>query len=68
MTFASLFSPCFLFGHEEPIKALKGKQLLWVCPRCVRTLGVILPNQRLKVKKEQGRLKVVSSALRSRRA
>ena len=44
-----LMSPC-LFSHEDPIKVVRGKKLVLVCPRCLGDLTVVLPGQRLKVK------------------
>lgn len=52
MTLARLFSPC-LFGHQDPIKVLRGKQLYFQCPRCQQDFGVVLPKQKLKLRKEK---------------
>lgn len=50
MTWARLFSPCWL-GHEPPIKVLKGRTLLLVCPRCQVVLRKPLAHQRLRLRK-----------------
>lgn len=51
MNWRSWLSPCLLTGHEEPIKVLRGKKLHFECPNCQQDLGVVLPQQKLKVKK-----------------
>lgn len=52
MRLRDLFSVC-LFGHaEDPIKVLKGKRLHFECVRCHQDLGVILPKQKFKQRKE----------------
>ena len=52
MTWARLFSPCWL-GHEEPIKVLKGRVLSFECSRCQANLGAVLPGQRFRVRKDK---------------
>jgi hypothetical protein len=47
MNWPRLFSPC-LFGHAEPLKAMRGKVFVWECSRCLQTLRKPLPHQRLK--------------------
>jgi hypothetical protein len=50
MTWARLFSPCWL-GHEAPIKVLRGKVLSFECSRCCADLGPVLPGQRYRPRK-----------------
>lgn len=50
MRLSQLFSVC-LFGHDDPIKVLKGKKLHFECSRCHQDLGIVLPKQKLKVRK-----------------
>lgn len=61
-----LFTACVL-GHDEPIKVLrrkivKGKPILvmsFECPRCHQDLGVVLPHQKLKTRKDPKPLTLV---------
>jgi hypothetical protein len=50
MTWARLFSPCWL-GHEEPIKVLRGRVLSFECPQCCSDLGPVLPGQHYRARK-----------------
>lgn len=45
MIFSRLLSPCLLWGHDEPIREIKDKQLTFVCPRCCQEVGIVLPDQ-----------------------
>ena len=52
MTWARLFSPCWL-GHAEPIKVLRGRVLHMECPECCMDLGAVLPGQRYRARREK---------------
>lgn len=52
-----LLSPCFVVGHDDPLKEIRGKQLHLVCPRCLEDLHTVLPKQKLKVKRSRSLLR-----------
>lgn len=64
MNLLKLFSPCFFFGHDDPIKVVSGKHLHFQCPSCQEDLGRVLPKQRFRARKPEKPLRVVRPAAR----
>lgn len=48
-----------LFGHDEPVKEIRKRQLVFVCPRCQADLGVILPRQKFRARAAAKPLRLV---------
>lgn len=72
-----LFSPCFLFGHEELIRDFQRNEhdvivvprtLVHRCMRCQQDLGAVLPHQKFIVRKvKKSKAKRSASVLRIQR-
>ena len=52
-------SPCFLIGHDEPIKVLRRSRLHFECPRCLEDRGEVLKGQTFKARKPAETLQLV---------
>jgi hypothetical protein len=55
-----ILSPCFVIGHDEPIKVLKRSGLHFECARCGADRGVVLRGQKFRARQaEQHQLRLV---------
>ena len=68
MTWAWLFSPCWLIGHANRVKAIvmvdRQQELHLVCGRCLHDFGVVLPHQKYRKRREKKGVKKPVPALR----
>lgn len=48
-----------LFGHDEPVKEIRGQRLHLVCLRCQADLGVVLPRQKFRARAAAKPLRLV---------
>jgi hypothetical protein len=55
----NFLSPCFVFGHQEPIRVMRGKTYAFECPRCLQITGVPLAKQKFKVRKVKAKGRVL---------
>jgi hypothetical protein len=51
MKLSHVFSHCFIFGHDHPVKVMQGKVFRFQCPRCTADLGGVLEGQKFKKRK-----------------
>jgi hypothetical protein len=57
MNLSLIFSHCFVFGHEDPVKVWSEGKLSFQCPTCHQDLGEVLPGQKFIKRKVKAKRK-----------